>query len=74
MYMPRTKQKENKYMQDHLLVSTSYNQGLSDIKQLTDNIDEANQWCKIEIVTMRHFTINAKESFAMRNNVLSSIY
>jgi hypothetical protein len=55
-------------MQDHLLVST-YNQGLSDKKQLTDNIDEANQWCTIAIVTMRHFTINVKESFTMSKNV-----
>jgi hypothetical protein len=60
-------------MQDHLLVSTSYNQGISYIKQLTDNIDEANQWCKIAIVTMCHFTTNAKEIFTMRKNVLSSI-
>jgi hypothetical protein len=39
--MPGTKQQETIYMQNHLLVSTSYNQGLSDIKQLTNNIDEA---------------------------------
>jgi hypothetical protein len=30
-------------MQDHLLVSTSYSEGLFDIKQLTGNIDEADQ-------------------------------
>jgi hypothetical protein len=41
MYLPETKQQETIYMQNHLLVSTSYNQGLSDIKQLTNNIDEA---------------------------------
>ena len=50
------------YVQDHLLVSTSYNQGLSDIKQLTNNIDEANQWCTIAMITIYHFTINAKEA------------
>ena len=49
-------------MQDHLLVSASFNQGLSDIKQLIDNINEANQWCVIAIVTICHFTINAKET------------
>jgi hypothetical protein len=43
MYLPRTKQQETIYLQDHLVVSNSYNQGLSDIKKLTDNIDEANQ-------------------------------
>jgi hypothetical protein len=43
MYLPETKEQETIYMQDHLLVSTSYNQGLSDIKKLTDNIDEAKQ-------------------------------
>ena len=36
MYMSGTKQQEAIYMQDHLLVSTSYNQGLSQIKQLTN--------------------------------------
>jgi hypothetical protein len=30
-------------MQDHLLGSTSYNEGLLDIEQLNDNIDESNQ-------------------------------
>ena len=49
-------------MQDHLLVSTSYNQGISDIRQLIDNIDEANQWCTIAMITIHHFTINAKEA------------
>jgi hypothetical protein len=43
MYLPGTKQQENIYMQYHLLVSTSYNQGLSDIEKLNDNIEEANQ-------------------------------
>jgi hypothetical protein len=56
-----------------LLGSTSYNEGLLDIEQLNDNIDESNQWCKIAIVTMCHFTINSRESFTMRNNVLSTI-
>ena len=49
-------------MQDHLLVSTSYNQELSDIKQLIDNIDEASQWCTIAMITIYHFIINAKEA------------
>jgi hypothetical protein len=39
----RDKATRKLYMQDHLLVCTSYNQGPSDIKQLIDNIDEANQ-------------------------------
>jgi hypothetical protein len=43
MYLPETKQQETIYLQDHLLVSTSYNWRLSQMKQLTDNIDEANQ-------------------------------
>jgi hypothetical protein len=43
MYLPKTKKQETIYMQDQLLVSTSYNQVLSDIKKLTDNIDEENQ-------------------------------
>jgi hypothetical protein len=43
VYLPEQSNKKTIYVQDHLLVSTSYNQGLSDIKQLTDNIDEANQ-------------------------------
>ena len=73
MYLPGTKQQWTVYMQDHLLGSTSYDQGLFDIKQLIDNIDEVNQWCTMAIVTMRHFTINAKESFTMSKNVLSSI-
>jgi hypothetical protein len=42
-----------------LLVSTSYNQGLSDIKKFIDNINEPNQWCTIEIIKICHFTINA---------------
>ena len=52
MYLPGTKKQETIYLQDYSLVRTSYNQGLSDIKQLTDNIDEANQWCTITIITM----------------------
>jgi hypothetical protein len=43
MYLPGTKQQETIYLQDDLLVITSYNWRLSEIKQLTDNIDEANQ-------------------------------
>jgi hypothetical protein len=49
-------------MQDHLLVSASYNQGLHENKQLTINIDEANQWCIIAMITIYHFTINDKET------------
>jgi len=59
MYLPRTKQQETIYSQDHLLVSTSYNWRLSQIKQLTDNIDEENQSCIVAIITIRYFTINA---------------
>ena len=49
-------------MQYHLLVSTSYNQGLYDIKQLTNDSNEANQWCTIAMITIYYFTINAKEA------------
>ena len=46
-------------MQDHLLLSTSYNQGLYDIKQLTNDSNEANQWCIAAMITICYFTINA---------------
>jgi hypothetical protein len=49
-------------VQYHLLVSTSYNQGLYDIKQLTNDSNEANQRCTIEMITICHFTTSAKEA------------
>ena len=63
MYLPKTKQQEKLCMcKITCLVSTSDNQGLSNIKQLTNNSNEANQWCTIAMITIYHFTINAKEA------------
>ena len=74
MYLAETKQQEKLYMcKITCLVSTSCNQGLSDVKQLTNNSDEANQWCIIAMITIYHFTINAKEASQMSNDNLSSM-